>query len=97
MEEAQVTRGSQPSAPVHQFMDCPFRFVVQWNVAKNSLQVKRGNFVHNHLVSARALSFVSWSRQRHGECSGGRDDGRRREAIAHLRLTTGARSERAPS
>ncbi|KAE8952543.1 hypothetical protein PR001_g33249, partial [Phytophthora rubi] len=33
-----------------------------WNVAKNSLQVKRGNFVHNHPVSARAFATYPSSR-----------------------------------
>ncbi|KAE9056825.1 hypothetical protein PF010_g31612, partial [Phytophthora fragariae] len=53
--------GSRPRQ-YSRLTDCPFRFVIQWNVAKNSLQVKRGNFVHNHPVSARAFATYPSSR-----------------------------------
>ncbi|KAE9300970.1 hypothetical protein PR003_g22640 [Phytophthora rubi] len=53
--------GSRPRQHIR-LTDHPFRFVVQWNMAKNSLQVKRGHFVHNHPVSARAFAAYPSSR-----------------------------------
>ncbi|KAE8887159.1 hypothetical protein PF003_g28816 [Phytophthora fragariae] len=79
--------GSRPRQHIR-LTDHPFRFVVQWNMAKNSLQVKRGHKFRAQppRLGARIcrVSFFSWCRQRYGECSGRRDAGRPCEAIAYL-------------
>ncbi|OWZ08117.1 hypothetical protein PHMEG_00019392, partial [Phytophthora megakarya] len=53
--------GSRPRQYIR-LTDCPFRFAVQWNVSKNILQLKRGNFAHNHPVSSRAFATYPLSR-----------------------------------
>jgi hypothetical protein len=53
--------GSRPREHIR-LTDCTFRFVVQWSLTKNSLQVKSGHFVHNHPVSARAFATYPSSR-----------------------------------
>ncbi|OWZ10449.1 LOW QUALITY PROTEIN: hypothetical protein PHMEG_00016700 [Phytophthora megakarya] len=68
--------------------DCPFRFVVQWNLAKDSLSrmdISYTTTPFRHVLLRRIL--------RHVKLSGGWDALCRRKEIAHLRLPIGERSE----
>jgi hypothetical protein len=47
------SEGNRPRQHVR-LTNCPFRFVIQWNLEKRELQVKNGCFVHNHEVSKAA-------------------------------------------
>ncbi|ETL41099.1 hypothetical protein L916_07849 [Phytophthora nicotianae] len=53
--------GSRPRQHIP-LTDCPFRFVVQWNLSRGELQVKNGCFKHNHRVSAAAFATYPTSR-----------------------------------
>uniref|UniRef100_H3GHK2 Reverse transcriptase domain-containing protein n=1 Tax=Phytophthora ramorum TaxID=164328 RepID=H3GHK2_PHYRM len=53
--------GSRPRQHIR-LTDCPFRFVVQWNVARGELQVKNGFFVHNHKLSPSSYATYPSSR-----------------------------------
>ncbi|ETI37572.1 hypothetical protein F443_16446 [Phytophthora nicotianae P1569] len=55
--------------------DCPFRFVVQWNVAREQLQVKNGVYTHNHQVSTQAYATFPVSRGVHDPVVGARVEG----------------------
>ncbi|POM75976.1 Cysteine protease family C48 [Phytophthora palmivora] len=55
------SEGSRPRQHIR-LTNCPFRFVVQWNVKRKELEVKSGHFVHNHQVSARAFATYPSSR-----------------------------------
>ncbi|POM75629.1 Hypothetical protein PHPALM_7245 [Phytophthora palmivora] len=55
------SEGSRPRQHIR-LTNCPFRFVVQWNVKRKELEVKSGHFVHNHQVSARAFATYASSR-----------------------------------
>eukprot|EP00644_Phytophthora_capsici_P018020 jgi/Phyca11/114149/e_gw1.25.570.1 len=53
--------GSRPRQHIR-LTDCPFRFVVQWNVGRGQLQVKNGTYTHNHQVSTTAYATYPTSR-----------------------------------
>ncbi|ETI30238.1 hypothetical protein F443_22643 [Phytophthora nicotianae P1569] len=53
--------GSRPRQHIR-LTDCPFRFVVQWNLSRGELQVKNSCFKHNHRVSAAAFATYPTSR-----------------------------------
>eukprot|EP00644_Phytophthora_capsici_P011372 jgi/Phyca11/118863/e_gw1.37.304.1 len=53
--------GSRPRQHIR-LTNCPFRFVVQWNLARGELQVKNGFFGHNHQVSPAAFATYPASR-----------------------------------
>eukprot|EP00644_Phytophthora_capsici_P001926 jgi/Phyca11/107859/e_gw1.14.341.1 len=44
------SEGSRPRQHIR-LTNCPFRFVVQWNLARGELQVKSGVLSHNHQVT----------------------------------------------
>jgi hypothetical protein len=72
--------------------DCPFQFVVQWNLEKSMLQVKYGCFVH-YLISKDAYETYPSVRGVTNPLVGARA-GCWSEALAKIRLSLGARSER---
>ncbi|ETK73798.1 hypothetical protein L915_19307, partial [Phytophthora nicotianae] len=41
------SEGSRPRQHIR-LTNCPFRFIVQWNLARGELQVKNGTYSHNH-------------------------------------------------
>ncbi|EGZ08910.1 hypothetical protein PHYSODRAFT_446873, partial [Phytophthora sojae] len=49
------SEGSRPKQHIR-LTNCPFRFVIQWNLSRGELQVKLGCFTHNHPVSAAAYA-----------------------------------------
>ncbi|OWZ08137.1 hypothetical protein PHMEG_00019367 [Phytophthora megakarya] len=53
--------GSRPRQHIR-LTNCPFRFVVQWNLRRGELQVKNGYFKHNHAVSSAAFATYPTSR-----------------------------------
>ncbi|ETN04687.1 hypothetical protein PPTG_23576 [Phytophthora nicotianae INRA-310] len=53
--------GSRPRQHIR-LTNCPFRFVVQWNLVRGELQVKNGHFAHNHPVSPAAFATYPASR-----------------------------------
>jgi hypothetical protein len=53
--------GSRPRQHIRN-TDCPFRFVVQWNLVRGELQVKSETYTHNHPVSTQA--FVTYPSSR---------------------------------
>ncbi|ETN20155.1 hypothetical protein PPTG_03223 [Phytophthora nicotianae INRA-310] len=55
------SEGSRPRQHVR-LTRCPFRFVVQWNLARGELQVKNGVWLHNHQVSPAAFATYPSSR-----------------------------------
>eukprot|EP00644_Phytophthora_capsici_P001106 jgi/Phyca11/121133/e_gw1.43.407.1 len=55
------SEGSRPRQHIR-LTDCPFRFVIQWNVEKGELMVKNGCFTHNHPVSTAAFATYPTSR-----------------------------------
>lgn len=55
------SEGSWPRQHIR-LTDCPFRFVVQWNMAKGALMVKNDCFTHNHPVSPAAFATYPPSR-----------------------------------
>ncbi|ETO76204.1 hypothetical protein F444_08373 [Phytophthora nicotianae P1976] len=66
--------GSRPRQHIR-LTDCPFRFVVQWNLSRGELQVKNGCFKHNHRVSAAAYATYPTSRGVTNPLVGARVDG----------------------
>ncbi|ETP35542.1 hypothetical protein F442_16287, partial [Phytophthora nicotianae P10297] len=58
------SEGTRPRQHIR-LTDCPFRFVVQWNVARGQLQVKNGVYTHNHQVSTQAYATYPVSRGVH--------------------------------
>eukprot|EP00644_Phytophthora_capsici_P012222 jgi/Phyca11/119245/e_gw1.38.413.1 len=54
------SEGSRPRQHIR-LTNCPFRFVVQWNLARGELQVN-GVFFHNHNVSPAAIATYPKSR-----------------------------------
>ncbi|ETL89694.1 hypothetical protein L917_11407 [Phytophthora nicotianae] len=55
------SEGSRPRQHIR-LTDCPFRFVIQWNLSRGELQLKNGTFVHNHRVSPGAFATYPASR-----------------------------------
>ncbi|ETI34980.1 hypothetical protein F443_18615 [Phytophthora nicotianae P1569] len=55
------SEGSRPRQHIR-LTSCPFRFVVQWNLARGDLQVKNGVWLHNHQVSPAAFATYPSSR-----------------------------------
>eukprot|EP00644_Phytophthora_capsici_P007033 jgi/Phyca11/103913/e_gw1.8.554.1 len=55
------SEGSRPRQHIR-LTNCPFRFIVQWNLARGELQVKNGSYLHNHTVSATAYATYPTSR-----------------------------------
>lgn len=53
--------GSRPRQHIR-LTNCPFRFIVQWDVSRLQLRVKNGCFLHNHPVSKAAYKTYPSSR-----------------------------------
>jgi hypothetical protein len=53
--------GSRPRQHIR-LTNCPFRFIVQWDVSRLQLRVKNGCFLHNHPVSKSAYKTYHSSR-----------------------------------
>ncbi|KAE9146177.1 hypothetical protein PF006_g9031 [Phytophthora fragariae] len=56
------SEGSRPRQHIRH-TNCPFRFVVQWNLSRKELEVKHGRYVHNHPVSEQAFATYPSSRR----------------------------------
>eukprot|EP00644_Phytophthora_capsici_P005681 jgi/Phyca11/97807/e_gw1.2.1296.1 len=85
------SEGSRPRQHIR-LTDCPFRFVIQWNVEKGELMVKNGCFTHNHPVSTAAFATYPTSRGLSDPMVTARVGGWC-QTVPHLRLFAGARPE----
>jgi hypothetical protein len=55
------SEGNRPRQHIRH-TNCPFRFVVQWNLSRKELEVKHGRDVHNHAVSRQVFATHPSSR-----------------------------------
>lgn len=69
------SEGSRPRQHIR-LTNCPFRFVVQWNLARGELQVKNSFFWHNHQVFPAAFATYPASRVVMNPLVGARVEGR---------------------